>query len=384
YGLNHTTVSLLFLSPVAGYIIATLFNHTMHVRVGQRGIALIGGSCHVLAYAIASTHPPFPALVLVYTLVGLGSGTKQAAWNSWVGGLRNPNELLGILHGFYGAGATAMPVVASVLFGKRGWPWYAIYYPFVAIAFADMVFSATVFATHDGRAYREKNGIRHGEEEEEEHARRARTRGCLASVRRSQTAVCLREKVVLLGSAFLITYTGSEVALGGWMVTFLMEVRHGTAFASGLAVSGFWGGLTVGRFVLGFVTARFLDSMKLTVAFYLVCAMAMQLLFWLIPSFVASAVSAAFLGFFLGPLFPAVIVSLTTVLPKSLQVPAVGICSAIGASGASSVPFAVGAIAQAMGVQVLQPIIFACLLLCLLLWALFPDPDSPLVDIETS
>ncbi|KAL1641682.1 hypothetical protein SLS58_005960 [Diplodia intermedia] len=303
YRLNHTTVSLLFLSPVAGYIIATLANHTMHVRVGQRGIALIGGSCHVLAYAIASTHPPFPALVLVYTLVGLGSGTKQAAWNSWVGGLRNPNELLGILHGFYGAGATAMPVVASVLFGKRAWPWYAIYYPFVAIAAADMVFSASVFATHDGRAYREKNGIRHGEEEEHH----ARTRGCLASVRRSQTAVCLREKVVLLGSAFLITYTGSEVALGGWMVTFLMEIRHGTAFASGLAVSGFWGGLTVGRFVLGFVTARFLNSMKLTVAFYLVCAMASQLLFWLIPSFIASAVSAAFLGFFLGPLFPAVI-----------------------------------------------------------------------------
>lgn len=73
-------------------------------------------------------------------------------------------------------------------------------------------------------------------------------------------------------------------------------------------------------------------------------------------------------GFFLGPLFPGIVVCLTRLLPKSMQVSAIGICSAVGASGASIVPFAVGAIAQAKGVKVLQPIIFACLVLCLLLW----------------
>lgn len=252
----------------------------------------------MIAYAIASTHPPFPTLVLVYTLVGLGSGTKQGAWNSWVGGLQNPNELLGLLHGFYGAGATIMPIVASVLLSKRNWQWFEIYYPFVAVAATDMAFSSSVFATHDGTAYREKNGI----QPEEEHTQHRSMRGLFASIRRSQTVACLKEKVVLLSSAFLITYTGSEVALGGWMVTFLMEIRQGTAFASGLAVSGFWGGLTLGRFVLGFVTAKLLNrkgffgSLKFIVSFYLVCAMVMQLLFWLIPSFVASAISAAFLG----------------------------------------------------------------------------------------
>lgn len=55
---------------------------------------------------------------------------------------------------------------------------------------------------------------------------------------------------------FLLGYVGAEVSLGGWVVTFMMRVRAGTPFASGLVATGFWLGLTIGRFVLGFVTPR--------------------------------------------------------------------------------------------------------------------------------
>lgn len=300
YHLNYTTVSLLFISPVAGFITSTLANHSVHERFGQRGIALIGGSCHIVAYAIASIHPPFPALVIVYNLVGLGSGTKQAAWNSYVGGMQNPNELLGLLHGFYGAGATIMPSVASSLFTKRGWQWYMIYYPLLGLAALDMAFSLCTFANQGGRSYREKNEIRPREHPQQpvpspEQRRNVFSR-CFISIKRSQTALCLRQKVVFLGSAFLLSYVGSEVAIGGWMVTFLTKTRHGTTFASGIATSGFWAGLTVGRFVLGFATARLFKSVKLAVSCYLGLSIVMQLLFWLIPNFIASAISAAFLG----------------------------------------------------------------------------------------
>jgi fucose permease len=37
--------------------------------------------------------------------------------------------------------------------------------------------------------------------------------------------------------------------------------------------------------------------------------MGLELLFWLVPQLVVSAVAVAFLGFFLGPLFPAAVVS---------------------------------------------------------------------------
>lgn len=71
-------------------------------------------------------------------------------------------------------------------------------------------------------------------------------------------------------------------------------------------------------------------------------------------------------------MFPAVIVCISRLLPSNMRVPAVGLCSAVGASGASIVPFMTGAIADAKGPYVLQPIILACIVVCLGLWLLVP------------
>ena len=90
------------------------------------------------------------------------------------------------------------------------------------------------------------------------------------------------------------------------------------------------------------------------------------------PSFVSSAIFAAFMGFFLGPLFPAAIVVATKLLPRHLHVSAVGFAAAFGGGGAAVFPFAVGAIAQAKGVQVLQPIALALLAAITVIWFILP------------
>lgn len=150
----------------------------------------------------------------------------------------------------------------------------------------------------------------------------------------------------------------------------MLRVRHGEAFASGLVVVGFWLGLTFGRVILGFVTGNIGE--KLAIALYMVICMGLQLCFWLIPNFIASAIFAGWLGFFLGPLFPAAIVVATKLLPRELHVSAIGFAAAFGGGGAAVLPFAVGAIAQARGVQVLQPIVFALFVAILALWCMLP------------
>lgn len=50
---------------------------------------------------------------------------------------------------------------------------------------------------------------------------------------------------------------------------------------------------------------------------------------------------------------------LTKLLPRHLHVTSIGFVAAFGGSGAAILPFAVGALAQAKGVQVLQPFIIA-------------------------
>ncbi|KAH9229172.1 hypothetical protein K456DRAFT_1845330, partial [Colletotrichum gloeosporioides 23] len=362
YGITYLQVSLIFLSPVLGFIMSTVSNHAVHLRYGKRGVIIMAGTCHVTAYLVGCFHPPFPVLIVVYILVGLGSGAKTAAWNSFVGGFNKSNELLGLLHGFYGLGATITPVTASALF-SQGWHWYQVYYVLVAMAASEFVLTLSLFYPQNGKAYREEIGERNPS---------SRVFKAANSFKTSNTWNCLKNRVVLVCSAFLLAYVGSEVALGGWLVTFMIDVRGGSAFASGLTASGFWAGITVGRIILGFVTGRVFKSEKHAVTVYLVCAIIMQLLYWLIPNFISSAIIVAFLGFFLGPVFPAVIVCLSRLLPQRMRVSAIGICSAIGASGASVIPFMVGAIAQAKGVAVLQPIILYVLAVCFLLWLLLP------------
>ena len=113
----------------------------------------------------------------------------------------------------------------------------------------------------------------------------------------------------------------------------MMRIRHGKPFASGMTATGFWLGLTVGRVSLGFVTPRIGE--RLAVSIYLLIAMGCQLIFWLVPQFMVSAVAAALIGVTIGPLFPAGVVATTKLLPQELHVAALGFSTAIGGGGAA-------------------------------------------------
>lgn len=182
--------------------------------------------------------------------------------------------------------------------------------------------------------------------------------------------------VTWIMALFILCYVGTEVAIGGWTVTFMLRRREASEFASGMTATGFWLGLTIGRVVLGFVTPKFGE--RLAVNIYLPAAMVMQLLVWLVPSFYVGAVAVALVGFFIGPLFPAAVVVMTKLLPRHLHISSIGFSMAFGGSGGAIFPFAVGAIAQAKGVQVLQPFVLALLAACLMLWLALPKaPQKP-------
>lgn len=150
----------------------------------------------------------------------------------------------------------------------------------------------------------------------------------------------------------------------------MTKVRSASSFTSGVTATGFWAGMTVGRVGLSFLTAR-LGEFR-SVLLYLAFCLGLELVFWLVPSLVASAVAVAFLGMFLGPLFPTAIVVVTKLLPRHLHVGSIGFGTALGGSGGAIFPFLVGAIAQAKGVETLQPIILAILVAISGLWLLLP------------
>lgn len=60
YNLKYTIVSLIFLSPFVGYTLAAFSVSTIHMKLGQRGIAVMAPLCHMIPYIIVSFHPPIP------------------------------------------------------------------------------------------------------------------------------------------------------------------------------------------------------------------------------------------------------------------------------------------------------------------------------------
>lgn len=339
----------MFLVPFLGYITAALCNNWIHNKVGRRGVALLGPAARLTGYIPMTLHPPFPVLPVLLVATGFGNGIQDSAWNTWVGNLQQANELLGILHGFFGLGGAVAPFIISVMVAKLHLEWYMYFYAIAAAVAVELALGVWAFWGVTGAAYRQNLG---------REAAAVTTRTVLA------------EPITWLMSVFLLAYAGAEVSLGWWIPTFMIEVRHADDFIAGVTATLFWLGVTLGRVILGFIKGRIGE--KPAVTGYLLLAVTFELLYWLVPATVGAMVFVFLLGFFLGPLFPAIIVVATKVLPPEYHITAVGFAAAIGGGGASVLPFAVGEIAQYHGVQVLQPFILVVLLFLIGVWLALP------------
>lgn len=201
YGIDDTVVSLLFLTSFVGYLAAALSSNLIHHHSGQRGVAVIAPLCRMVGYVALAVHPPFPVLPVAMLFPGFGNGLEDSAWNAWVGNLQRSNELLGVLHGFYGLGAAIAPLIATAMVTK-GSPrleWFAYYYIMVGISALEACLTISSFWGATAAIFRDK------------HA---------SGGARTTTRAVLREPITWMIALFLLGYVGAEVSLGGWITTF--------------------------------------------------------------------------------------------------------------------------------------------------------------------
>lgn len=218
---------------------------------------------------------------MLLAFCGWGNGLLDAAWNAWVGALARPNELLGCLHSIYGLGAALAPIIASTMIDRNGLQFYHFYFIPLGLSVLELGTGVAAFWAEDGAAFRRKNSSE-------------------AAMEGGRTRAALKSRVTWTIAVFLLIYVGAEVSLSGWVVTFMIRHRNAEPFPSAMTATGFWLGVTVGRLVLGFVTERFGE--RWTTVAYLALGMGLELIFWLVPQFIVSAVAVALLGFFLGPM----------------------------------------------------------------------------------
>jgi MFS family permease len=121
-----------------GYTLAALFNNAVHIRYGQRGIAIIASVCHLVSYTVIANHPPWPAMVVMFVFIGFGNGLIDAAWGAWISNMTSANQVSGFLNASYSLGAMVAPIVVTLMTSK-GLQWHSYYYVMVRIRFPSLL-----------------------------------------------------------------------------------------------------------------------------------------------------------------------------------------------------------------------------------------------------
>lgn len=378
YHLSDVRASLVFLVAPWGYLAGAYLNDPLHRRLGQRGIAAVAPVCQVVFTSLAATlHDPRRAgfeVFLAATVCGnVGAGLLDGSWCAWAGGLGGGrrNFVQGLLHGSFSVGAGLGPFLAGTLFSVYERPWWEWYYVLLCAVVLQAVVLLWVFRFEDGARYREALVAAPKQD------------AGMAPVDRASEAPpplltssghagrgALGHAVTWICAVYFLVYVGTEAAISGWVVTFMLRARHASTYVASLSSSGFWIGMAAGRLVLGLVTDRV--GVRVAATVYVIIAIAAQAVVAGVEVAAVSIVAVIVVGFFLGPLFPSGIVVLARLLPKDLHVGAVSFVASVGQLGAAFGPFAMGAVVQFLGIRAFQFFILALLVVALLIWLMFP------------
>lgn len=220
-----------------GTIISSLFSDALTKRLGTGKVTAISVAVTAGALWGFSVSNSFWMLCVIALPYGLGAGAVDAALNNYVA-LHYEARHMSWLHCFWGVGASVGPyIMGACLVG--GLPWTGGYR---IISLLQMGLTAALFATlslwKSGKAA----------EGEQQGARRD---------------IGLREVFKLSGAkeamVSFFCYCALELTAGLWAASYMVLNRGLSASAAAKWASLFYLGITMGRFVCGFITMKLND-----------------------------------------------------------------------------------------------------------------------------
>lgn len=355
YSIGYAIVSLIFVANAVGWISAAPITHALLGRIGRAKMLALAQSLMLAGYIILVCTPPFPIVTLAFFLLGLGMAFNLALNNTFCANLADATGILGFLHGSYGIGGTVGPLIATA-FVSHGHGWSVFYFVALGLAGLNALIAYFTFRTYeiDNPAAVPSLSIPSNS-----------LNGPTAGSKSRLLKEALRNRTTILGALFIFAYQGAEVSISGWVISFLISYRNSDPSRVGYVTAGFWGGITLGRFLLSHAAHKIGE--KLAVAVLLVGASAFQVLVWKIPNVVGDAVAVSIVGLLLGPIYPCATAVVSRLVGRRLQMSSLAAVSALGSSGGAVAPFFTGLLAQQVGTWVLHPIcvaLFAGMLLC--------------------
>ena len=259
-----------------GTVVSSLFSSKLLKRFGVGKVTAVSVLMTALALLGFSFVPAFVFMILLAIPLGLGAGAVDSGLNEYVAE-HYESRHMSWLHCFWGVGAMAGPLIMSQ-YMSLGVDWRMGY---LTVAIIQFVLVAVLIATlplwdkvaektSQKKQEADANGENPGEPEREadlDPPIASGKGGFLAPLK-------IKGAKVALISFFL--YCGVEMTLGLWGSSFLITEKGIDAAAAAQWVSLYWGGLTAGRLVSGFLAIRFNNQQmirigELTVLLGVVC-----------------------------------------------------------------------------------------------------------------
>ena len=273
-----------------GWLFAAIVNTHVCQYLDLGAMLAVGAFLQVAAHSLRAWNPPFGLFVVTFWLVSIGQAFQDTHGNTFVAGLKSEtaHRWLAFIHAMYMAGCLVGPFVSTAIAAAGGEGsesrWHLFYtFPLglgvanvalVAVAFRDTLRLHGKKPRQDASTDASADEVGGSPQPSADCQDESRNKGAIRLIKDT-----LSTPSVWLLCMFFFFYLGSVLTASGWVVEYLVDVRHGNLSQMGYVPAGFNGGCLLGRLLLAEPTYRFGE--RKMVLIYCLIAIALQLIFWL-------------------------------------------------------------------------------------------------------
>lgn len=337
YGAPFGAAGVLSIIIAGGTIVSSLASGMMLKRLGTGKVTLI--SCLMTATALLGFYfaPSIGWLVVLALPLGLGGGSVDAALNHYVATHYKAHHM-SWLHCFWGVGATLGPIIMSG-FIRENDLWRDGYLTVALIQFALVV---VLFITLPLWKRMEKAHRQAAEAAPEiDHHRNP-----AKPAKRT-----MQIKGVKLTLMTFLFYCGAEATVGLWSSSFLVNTKGLSAAMAAQWVSMYYGGITVGRFITGFVTFK-LSNRVLVRSGLFISLIGVFLMILPLPT-IMSLIGLMLIGLGFAPVYPCLLHETPNRFGKEQTQKLMGYQMAVAYTGTTLLPPMLGWIASQTTIAIL-------------------------------
>ncbi len=326
-----------------GTIISSLFSEKLIRKLGTGKVTAFSVLLTALGLLGVFLSPNFIWICLLAIPLGIGAGSVDSALNNFVA-LHYKAIHMNWLHSFWGVGATSGPLIMSIfLLKENGWRLgYATIGSIQAILVICLFFSLPLwkkFESDNSEKVTTNEGVK------------------------VSTLIKLPGAKPALVSFFC--YCAVELTTGLWVSSYLVIINGFSAEKAAKWVSLYYLGITVGRFLAGFISIKLNNKQMIRIG-QVICVTGGILLSITFSSYI-QLIGLICIGLGCAPIYPAMLHDTPNRFGKELSQGIMGIQMATAYVGSTFMPPFFGAISKFIGFEILPYFLLVLMLLMLIM-----------------